>query len=116
MINNIITWIKSRAAYAHTYRELSSLSARELHDIGIDAASINDIASEAAQKVLQDGGFKSFSELFSFAKLPTEKDRAYAWLSDSSDMVDLERRIKLLDQNNAPWQAGTNRNLQGWAQ
>ena len=47
MINNILTWIKSRAVYAQTYRELSSLSARELHDIGIDAAAINGIASEA---------------------------------------------------------------------
>lgn len=115
MINHIKTWIKSRAVYAQTRRELSAMSTRELNDIGIDAASIDDIAYDAAQKVLQEGKFSSFLELFKFKTAPTEKDRIHAWLADSSDMVDLERRIKLLDQNSAPWQTGTNRNLQGWA-
>ena len=114
MINHIKTWLKSRAVYAQTRRELSAMSTRELNDIGIDAASIDDIAAVSAQKVLTAGGFSSFLELFKIPKAPTEKDRIHAWLSESSDIVDLERRVKLLDQNSAPWQSGTNRNLQGW--
>lgn len=114
MINHIKTWLKSRAVYVQTRRELNAMTSRELNDIGIDAASIDDIASVSAQKVLQAGGFSSFLDLFKIPKAPTEKDRIHAWLSESSDIVDLERRIKLLDQNNAPWQSGTNKNLQGW--
>jgi uncharacterized protein YjiS (DUF1127 family) len=114
MINNIRIWLKSRAVYAQTRRELRAMSSRELNDIGIDAASIDDIAELSAQKVLTADGFISFLEMFKFPKALTEKDRIHAWLSDSSDIVDLERRIKMLDQNNAPWQSGTNKNIQGW--
>ena len=114
MFKHIKTWLESRAVYTRTRRELSAMTARELNDIGIDAASIDEIAEVSAQKVLKAGGFISFLEMFKFPKAITEKDRVHAWLSESSDIVDLERRIKLLDQNNAPWQSGTNKNLQGW--
>jgi hypothetical protein len=35
------------------------------------------------------------------------------WLASSSDLVDLERRQKMLDRGQAPWQK-PNGNLVGW--
>jgi hypothetical protein len=44
----------------------------------------------------------------------TEKDRIDAFLADSSDLADLENRIRVIDRNEAPWQVKANQNLTGW--
>jgi len=42
-----------------------------------------------------------------------EKAMIEDWLANSSDLVDLERRQKMLDRGQAPWQK-PNGNLVGW--
>jgi uncharacterized protein YjiS (DUF1127 family) len=119
MIGKLHNWIKNRAAYMQTYRELDSMTDRELNDIGIDRSMIEEIASTAIRKVVTEEPTTSslvtaVTEFFKVKKKPSEKDRVYAWLSESSDIVDLERRLKMLDLQQAPWQTTSNRNLQGW--
>ncbi len=43
-------WRVAREAYLRTYRELSSLTDRELSDIGISRAQIEDIARQSAHQ------------------------------------------------------------------
>lgn len=119
MIRKIQNWLTARAAYMQTYRELSNMSDRELYDIGIDRGMIPEIANQATYgKVVEEPATKSLvaaiTDFFKVKHKPTEKDRVYAWLSESSDIVDLERRLKMLDLQQAPWQTTSNRNLQGW--
>lgn len=119
MIRTIQNWLTARAAYAQTYRELSAMSDRDLYDIGIDRGMIPEIAHQSTYGIKEAApAFNLLETVLEFfkAKTPvTEKDRVYAWLSESSDVVDLERRLKMLDLNQAPWQIAANRNLQGWA-
>lgn len=37
------------------------------------------------------------------------------WLGESENLVDLERRQRMIDQGLAPWQVQANINLKGWA-
>jgi len=48
MWSNMAVRQKTKAAYNKTHRELSSMSTRELADVGIDRADIPTIAGEAA--------------------------------------------------------------------
>jgi hypothetical protein len=48
-------------------------------------------------------------------KVRTEKDKIDEYLADSSDLTDLENRIRRIDRQEAPWQIKSNQNLVGWA-
>lgn len=54
----------------------------------------------------------NFKNLF---KVRTEKDNIDEYLADSSDLADLENRIRRIDRQEAPWQTKSNQNLVGWA-
>ena len=54
----------------------------------------------------------NFKNLF---KVRTEKDNIDEYLADSSDLADLENRIRRIDRQEAPWQTKANQNLVGWA-
>jgi hypothetical protein len=54
----------------------------------------------------------NFKNLF---KVRTEKDNIDEYLADSSDLADLENRIRRIDRQEAPWQIKSNQNLVGWA-
>jgi hypothetical protein len=41
------------------------------------------------------------------------KDIKEAYLAESTDLVDLERRVRQMDRGQAPWQQ-QNKNLNGW--
>ena len=47
-------------------------------------------------------------------KKPTEKQLIEEWLADSASLSDLERRQRLIERNQAPWQVQANNNLRGW--
>jgi uncharacterized protein YjiS (DUF1127 family) len=51
MISKFIKWISRHHIYQNTYRELASMSNRELNDIGIGYEDIKSIAYEAAYGV-----------------------------------------------------------------
>jgi hypothetical protein len=36
------------------------------------------------------------------------------WFANSVDLADLERRQRMLERGQAPWQTYTNHNLRGW--
>ena len=48
-------------------------------------------------------------------KKTTEKEKIEKWLADSASLADLERRQKMIDKGQAPWQIEANNNLRGWA-
>ena len=43
--------------------------------------------------------------------LTTQEEK---WLAQSTDLVDLERRQRMLQRGQAPWHLHTNGNLKGW--
>lgn len=45
---NIKMWYARRSIYKQTYKELSSLTQRELSDLGLNTGMIGEIAHEAA--------------------------------------------------------------------
>jgi uncharacterized protein YjiS (DUF1127 family) len=47
MISAFITWWNRRAIYRQTFNELSSMSDRELYDLGFTRGDIHGIAHEA---------------------------------------------------------------------
>lgn len=55
-----------------------------------------------------------FTFLKNLVSKRTEQDEINAYLSDSSDLADLENRIRQIDRNEAPWQVKANKNLAGW--
>ena len=48
-------------------------------------------------------------------KRRTQKDIIHDYLADSISLEDLERRQRLIDRGEAPWQIQANANLKGWA-
>ena len=52
--------------------------------------------------------------LFSTKNILTEKDKIYDWLASSSSLEEIERRQRMLDRGEAPWQVRANQNLKGW--
>ena len=48
MHRNIKMWYARRSIYKQTYRELNSLTQRELSDLGLGSGMINEVAYEAA--------------------------------------------------------------------
>ena len=120
MIKNIQNWWQNRTLYLQTRRELHSLTDYELRDLGFDRGMINTIAYESAYGTDADtNGFslrEAISGLFKFEKKDNTRDRATEWLNESTDIVDLERRLRLLDMNQAPWQLQAKTFSYGWAQ
>ena len=45
---------------------------------------------------------------------PKEKEQIEKWLAESVSLSDLERRQKMIDRGQAPWQIQANNNLRGW--
>lgn len=52
-------------------------------------------------------------KLIKMAKLST-LSREERYLANSCDLVELERRQRLIQRGQAPWQPATNKNLRGW--
>lgn len=48
-------------------------------------------------------------------KTKTDRDRIDEYLADSSDLVDLENRLRRIDRNEAPWQLRASQSLSGWS-
>jgi uncharacterized protein YjiS (DUF1127 family) len=48
MIRSIIMYFRQKSIYRETYKQLSSLSTKELEDIGITGNMISELANEAA--------------------------------------------------------------------
>jgi hypothetical protein len=45
----------------------------------------------------------------------TEQDTIYNYLCDSVSLSDLERRQRLIERGQAPWQLQSKMSLRGWA-
>lgn len=57
--------------------------------------------------------FKNFFKKMLVTK--NEKDRINEYLSDSSDLTDLENRIRRIDRGQAPWQLQAAQLMKGWS-
>lgn len=44
----------------------------------------------------------------------TEQRLASQWLAESTDLVDIERRQRMISRGQAPWQVRAGNNLRGW--
>jgi hypothetical protein len=44
----------------------------------------------------------------------TEQQLVEQWLSESTDLVDIERRQRMISRGQAPWQVRENNKLRGW--
>lgn len=49
-------------------------------------------------------------------KTKTDRDRIDEYLADSASLEDLERRQRLINRNEAPWQLRASQSLAGWTQ
>lgn len=113
MLKAILAAYREHCLYKTTYNELSRLSNRELYDLGIDRSEIEIVARGVTYGPVVDKKPKVnlYSTLF---KTNTEKNRIDEYLADSSDLVDLENRIKNVDRGLAPWQTRNKTFAQGW--
>lgn len=112
MIKALIIAYKRHAVYMATYKELNSLSDKELHDLGIDRSQIETVAREATYGKEIRTDFSFFKNIF---KVKTEKNKIEEYLADSANLVDLENRLKNVDLGLAPWQIRARNFAQGWA-
>ena len=113
MLKAILSAYKEYSLYRLTYNELSRLSDRELYDLGIDRSEIEIVARGVTYGPVAEEKPKVnlYSTLF---KQNTEKNKIDEYLADSSDLVDLENRIKNVDKGLAPWQTRNKTFAQGW--
>ena len=44
----------------------------------------------------------------------TEQRLVEQWLAESTDLVDIERRQRMISKGQAPWQIRASHNLKGW--
>lgn len=44
----------------------------------------------------------------------TEQQLVEQWLAESTDLVDIERRQRMISRGQAPWQVRASSNLRGW--
>ena len=44
----------------------------------------------------------------------TEQRLVEQWLGESTDLVDIERRQRMISNGQAPWQIRASHNLKGW--
>jgi uncharacterized protein YjiS (DUF1127 family) len=111
MLKAIIAAYKNHSTYRATYNELSRLSNKELYDIGIDRSDIEYVARDFIHEKADTPKNKPSPKLFSGNM---ENKRVEAYLADSSDLVDLENRLKSIERGLAPWQVTARRYTQGW--
>lgn len=57
---------------------------------------------------------KFLTDLFTLNIVVSDKNLIDDWLADSTDLVDLERRQRMIENGQAPWQLKANHNLKGW--
>lgn len=112
MIKALIIAYKKHAVYMATYKELNSLSDKELHDLGIDRCDIERVSRESTYGEEIKVDFSFFKNLF---KVKTEKNKIEEYLADSANLVDLENRLRNVDRGQAPWQLRARNFAQGWA-
>jgi uncharacterized protein YjiS (DUF1127 family) len=112
MIKALIIAYKNHAAYIATYKELNSLSNKELHDLGIDRSDIERVSRESICGDEAKVDFSFFKNLF---KVKTEKNKIEEYLAESANLIDLENRLKNVDRGLAPWQIRARNFAQGWA-
>jgi uncharacterized protein YjiS (DUF1127 family) len=113
MLRAIIAAYKKHLMYTRTLKELSVLSDRELHDLGITRSDIQSVAHDATDGEEIKFEFKPFRDFF---KVKTEKNKIDEYLAESANVVDLENRLKDLDRGLAPWQVRARNLSHGWAQ
>lgn len=113
MLKAILAAYREHCLYRTTYNELSRLSNRELYDLGIDRSEIEIVARGVTYgtAVEEKPKVDFYTKLF---KANTEQNRIDEYLADSSDLVDLENRIKNVDKGLAPWQTRNKTIAQGW--
>jgi uncharacterized protein YjiS (DUF1127 family) len=111
MLKAIIAAYKTHAEYKRTCYELSSLTNRELYDLGIDRSDIEHVARSSTHEKVDTIKNKLFAKPFG---ANTENKRIEAYLADSSDLVDLENRLKSIERGLAPWQVTARRYTQSW--
>jgi hypothetical protein len=46
--------------------------------------------------------------------ITTEQRLVEQWLAESTDLVDIERRQRMISRGQAPWQVRASHNLRGW--
>jgi hypothetical protein len=46
--------------------------------------------------------------------ITTEQRLVEQWLAESTDLVDIERRQRMISRGQAPWQIRASNNLRGW--
>lgn len=113
MLKKIIAAYRKHAIYRSTYNELQKLTDKELYDIGVDRNEVELIATEAAYGTETK---PSFSPIFNFFKVRTEKEKIDDYLAESVSIIDLENRIKSIDKGLAPWQVRGKNYAQGLLQ
>jgi uncharacterized protein YjiS (DUF1127 family) len=112
MIKALILAYKKHAIYRETYKELNSLSNKELHDLGIDRSDVEKVAIDATYGKEIRPDFSFFKNIF---KVKTEKNKIEEYLAESANLIDLENRLKNIDRGLAPWQIRARSFAQGWA-
>jgi uncharacterized protein YjiS (DUF1127 family) len=112
MLKAIFIAYKRHAAYRATYKELNSLSTKELRDLGIDRSDIEKVATDATYGKEIRPDFSFFKNIF---KVKTEKNKIEEYLAESANLIDLENRLKNIDRGLAPWQIRARSFAQGWA-
>jgi uncharacterized protein YjiS (DUF1127 family) len=112
MIKALILAYKKHAIYRATYKELNSLSTKELQDLGIDRSDVEKVAMDATYGKEIRSDFNFFKN---FLKVKTEKNKIEEYLAESANLVDLENRLRNVDRGLAPWQIRAKSFAQGWA-
>lgn len=46
--------------------------------------------------------------------ITTEQRLVEQWLAESNDLVDIERRQRMISKGQAPWQIRASNNMRGW--
>lgn len=109
MIAKLINYYRRLSVYNQTRKELMALTDRELCDIGLSRCMIDAIALESA-RLVEDREPK----VTRWFNSKTEDEMIANYLADSISIEDLERRQRLINRNQAPWQRQANQNLAGW--
>lgn len=58
--------------------------------------------------------FNTLKSLLTFNKPETDQQRVYNWLASSDSLEEIERKQRMLNRGEAPWQVQANNNLKGW--
>ncbi|MFA7408561.1 MAG: DUF1127 domain-containing protein [Anaerolineaceae bacterium] len=95
----MFTLFEEWRTYNRTRNELMSLSQRELDDIGLTRYGIEQVSYKSAQRVAEEAGPSWISQIWTTIKAVFKQDPVHDYLSQSSDIADLERRLKNLPKH-----------------